>query len=115
MALIILADIIAARAIFKDGHWLSIEDAMGIVKSKAEVDTAENKMKQAELNSVTRGTGAYDPELIQATKEYNDLLDKRTKAEDAVDQANKNLSKSPPFLQIKEIPLCIAGFSLTFR
>lgn len=69
--------------------------------SQAEVDTAENKMKQAELNSVTRGTGAYDPELIQATKEYNDLLDKRTKAEDAVDQANKNLSKSTDALNKK--------------
>ena len=69
--------------------------------SQAEVDTAENKMKQAELNSVTRGTGAYDPELIQATKEYNDLLDERTKAEDAVDQANKNLSKSTDALNKK--------------
>ncbi len=69
--------------------------------SQAEVDTAENKMKQAELNSVTRGTGAYDPELIQATKEYNDLLDKRTKAENAAEEADKNLGKSTEALNKK--------------
>lgn len=69
--------------------------------SQAEVDTAENKMKQAELNSVTRGTGAYDPELIQATKEYNDLLDKRTKAENAAEEADKNLGKSTEALHKK--------------
>lgn len=41
MALIIVADIIAARHIFKDGLWLSVEDAVKVVKSKAEVDTSE--------------------------------------------------------------------------
>lgn len=69
--------------------------------AQAEVDAAESKMKQAELNSVTRGTGAYDPELIQATKEYNDLLDKRTKAENAAEEADKNLGKSTEALNKK--------------
>lgn len=69
--------------------------------AQAEVDAAESKMKQAELNSVTRGTGAYDPELIQATKEYNDLLDKRTKAENAAEEADKNLGKSTEALKKK--------------
>lgn len=69
--------------------------------AQAEVDAAESKMKQAELNSVTRGTGVYDPELIQATKEYNDLLDKRTKAENAAEEADKNLGKSTEALNKK--------------
>ena len=69
--------------------------------AQAEVDAAESKMKQAELNSVTRGTGVYDPELIQATKEYNDSLDKRTKAENAAEEADKNLGKSTEALNKK--------------
>ncbi len=69
--------------------------------AQAEVDAAESKMKQAELNSVTRGTGIYDPELIQATKEYNDSLDKRTKAENAAEEADKNLGKSTEALNKK--------------
>lgn len=69
--------------------------------AQAEVDAAESKMKQAELNSVTRGTGVYDPELIQATKEYNGLLDKRTKAENAAEEADKNLGKSTEALNKK--------------
>lgn len=40
MALILLADVIAAREIFKDGRWLTVEDAVGILKTKAQVDTA---------------------------------------------------------------------------
>lgn len=36
-------------------------------------------MEGAKLNSVTRGTGANDPELIQATKEYNNLLEKQNR------------------------------------
>lgn len=69
--------------------------------AQAEVDAAESKMKQAELNSVTRGTGIYDPELMQATKEYNDSLDKRTKAENAAEEADKNLGKSTEALNKK--------------
>lgn len=72
-----------------------------LANAQAEVDAAESKMKQAELNSVTRGTGVYDPELIQATKEYNDLLDKRTKAENAAEEADKNLGKSTEALNKK--------------
>ena len=77
------------------------EDNLATAPTQADIDAAKNRMKEAELNSVTMGTGIHDPELIQATKEYNDLLEKRKQAEDAVDQANKNLNKSTDALNKK--------------
>lgn len=77
------------------------EEALANSPTDEEINAAKNRMEGAELNSVTRGTGANDPELIQATKEYNDLLDKRTKAENAAEEADKNLSKSTEALNKK--------------
>lgn len=77
------------------------DDTLANAPTDEEINAAKNKMEGAELNSVTRGTGIHDPELIQATKEYNDLLEKHKQAEDAVDQANKNVSKSTDALNKK--------------
>lgn len=69
MALIILADIIAARAIFKDGHWLSIEDVMGIVKSKAEVDTAGRAFSYI-MSVIAENPECFDTENWSSTNSW---------------------------------------------
>ena len=77
------------------------DDTLANAPTDEEINAAKNRMEGAELNSVTRGTGVHDPELIQATKEYNDLLNKRTQAEEAAKKADENLGKSTEALNKK--------------
>ena len=69
MALIILADIIAARGICKDGRWLSIEDAVGIVKSKAEVDTAGRAFSYI-MSVIAENPECFDTENWSSTNSW---------------------------------------------
>ncbi|MDO4920949.1 MAG: DUF927 domain-containing protein [Phascolarctobacterium sp.] len=62
MALIIMADIIAARYIFKDGLWLSIEDAVKVVKSKAEVDVSERAFSYI-VSVISENQEFFDTEI----------------------------------------------------
>ena len=60
----------------------------------ADIEAARQKKEAAAENAIENGQGNKDQELIQANKEYNNLLEKRKQAEEDVKKADENLAKS---------------------
>lgn len=67
----------------------------------ADIEAARQKKESAAENAIENGQGNKDQELIQANKEYNNLLEKRKQAEEDVKKADENLAKSTEALNKK--------------
>ena len=67
----------------------------------ADIEAAKQKREIAKENAIENGKGVKDQELIQANKEYNNLLEKRKQAEEDVKKADENLAKSTDALNKK--------------
>lgn len=67
----------------------------------ADIEAARQKKEAAAENAIENGQGNKDQELIQANKEYNNLLEKRKQAEEDVKKADENLAKSTDALNKK--------------